>query len=192
MRSCMKRSFGLLIQTIIGGMILEGCAYQFGHGELSHRYATITVPYAEGDQKGDLTAEVIKNLSTSGAFQYVNGNSDLILTIKLIDMRDENVGFRYDRKRTGKLKKSILPTETRINALAEVLVIEAATGNIIRGPTRITASTDFDHSYYKSRNGINVFSIGQLNDIDAAREAAIRPLNRRLAERIVDYVINSW
>lgn len=177
---------------IAGGWSFSGCQYQFGRGELSERFATISVPYVEGDQEGELTSEVIKGLSTSGAFSYVNQGGDLTLKIKFIELRDENIGFRYDRNKRGKLKKSIIPTETRYTALAEVLLIESGSGQVIRGPTRITASTDFDHTYYTTRDEINVFSLGQLSDIDEARNAAMHPLNRHLAERIVDYVINSW
>jgi DNA-binding cell septation regulator SpoVG len=100
--------------------------------------------------------------------------------------------FRYDRKKTGELRKSIIPTETRVTVVAEVLLVEGGTGQIIRGPTRITASAEFDHTYYATRNEINIFSLGQLNDFDAARDAVMHPLNRNLAEKIVDYVINSW
>lgn len=57
---------------------------------------------------------------------------------------------------------------------------------------RITADAEFDHTYYTTRDRINVFSLGQLSDIDAARDAAMVPLNRALAERIVDFVMNSW
>ncbi len=182
---------GLLLVVVVG-YFLFGCQYQFGRGELSQRYATISVPYAEGDQKGELTTDVIKKLSTSGAFRYVSCGGDLILKIKLVEFREENIDFRYDRKKTGRLKKSIIPTETRVTAISEVLLIESGTGQIVRGPTQITASTDFDHTYYTTRDKMNIFSLGQLNDIDAARDAVMHPLNRYLAEQIVDYVINSW
>lgn len=175
-----------------GWLSLTGCQYQFGLGELSQRYATISIPYAEGDLKGDLTAEVIKNISSSGAFSYVNQGGELRLKIKVIDSNEENIGFRYDRHKDGKLKKNIVPTETRVSAIAEVTLIDAATGKIVRGPDRITAYAEFDHTYYTTRNEINIFSLGQLNDIDVARDAAKTPLNRALAEQIVDYVINSW
>jgi hypothetical protein len=171
---------------------LVSCCYHFGYGDLSRQYSTISIPYIEGDDKGDLTAEVIKRLSISGALRYVSSGGDLILNIKVIELRDENIGFRYDRKKRGELKKSIIPTETRLKAITEVSVKEAYSGNIIKGPTRMTASLDFDHEYYSSRHAINIFSLGQLNDIDAAHDAVIHPLNRHLAERIVDYVINSW
>jgi hypothetical protein len=190
--SPLRSKWGLYLLILAGWCNLASCHYQFGRGELAQRYATISVPYAEGDQEGDLTTQVIKNLSTSGAFRYVNTGGDLILKIKLIEVRDENIDFRYDRKKRGKLKHSIIPTETRLTVLAEVSLIESGTGQMIRGPTQITASTEFDHTYYSTRDEINVFSLGQLTDIDAAQDAAMHPLNRHLAERIVDYVINSW
>lgn len=175
-------------------LLIANCTgYQFGRGELSQRYTTLSIPYVEGDQKGELTAEVIKRISTSGAFRYVSGDrGDITLQIKLIELREDNVGFRYDRKRSGHIKKSLIPTETRVKAFVEVSVIDGHTGNVLRGPTRISGSADFDHSYYTSRHSENVFSIGQLNDMDAARDAVMHPLNQHLAERIVDYVINSW
>lgn len=174
------------------GVLISSCQYQFGRGDLSQRYATISVPYIEGDQKGELTAEVIKKFSTAGAFRYVSCGGDLIAKIKLLEFREENIGFRYDRKKNGRLKKSIIPTETRMKAIAEVIVIESGSGQTIRGPTQITASTEFDHTYYATRDEINIFSLGQLNDLDAARDAVKQPLNRHLADRIVDYIMNSW
>lgn len=171
---------------------LSSCQYHFGRGDLAERYATISIPYAEGDLRGDLTTEVIKKLSLSGAFRYVSSGGDLNLKMKVIDLSEENIGFSYDRKKCGKLKHSLIPTETRINALAEISLVEAGTGKILRGPIRIRADAEFDHTYYATRDEINVFSLGQLSDIDAARDAAMIPLNRALAERIVDYIVNSW
>ena len=182
----------LLLPLVLSVLFFSSCYYQFGHGDLSERYSTISVPYAQGDLKGDLTAEVVRKLSSSGALRYVNHGGDLTLRIKVVELSEENIGFRYDRKKSGKLKKSIIPTETRVNAFAEVSLVEAGTGKTVRGPVMITADAEFDHTYYTTRDKINVFSLGQLSDIDAACDAAMIPLNRALAERIVDFVVNSW
>lgn len=177
---------------LVCAFFLSGCSYQFGHGDFSDRYSTISIPYAEGDLRGDLTAEVIKKIGSSGAFQYVNCGGDLILQIKVMDLNEENIGYRYDRKKTGKLKHYIIPSETRMNIIAEVSLIENGSGTVLRGPEKISAFTEFDHTYYTTRGRINIFSLGQLSDIDAAREAAVIPLNRILAEKIADFVMNSW
>ena len=110
----------------------------------------------------------------------------------IIDYYLENVGFRYDRKRDDRLSHSMSPTETRVKVLAEVAVQDCCSGETVLGPARIYASVDFDHDYYYSRDGINVFSLGQVTDFDAAHDAVQSPLNRVLAQKIVDYVIHSW
>jgi len=179
------------ILLILLGFLAAGCNYQFGRGDLTQRYSTISVPYVEGDQRGDLTSEVIKKVGTSGSFRYVSCGGDLTLKIKLLDFREENINFRYDRKRTGRLKHQIIPTQTRSYAIAEIQLVEGATGKTILGPAEITASAEFDHTYYSTWHKVNIFSLGQLNDIDEARDAVMQPLNRHLAEKIVDYIVNA-
>lgn len=188
----MLRKDTFYFSGMLFGILLSGCHYEFGHNALSNDYRSISIPYAQGDATGGLTNEVIKKIASSGVFTYVQSEGDLILEIKLIELDDENIGFRYDRKNKGKLKKSIIPTETRIFAKIEVSLIDAKTREVLRGPTRINAAVDFDHSFYTSRCNENEFSLGQLNDIDAARDAAMTPLNRKLAEKVVDYVSHSW
>lgn len=191
--ACHKaRTYCQQLWIVFIALTAASCQYHFGRGELSESYSTISVPYVQGDQKGELTAEIIKKVTSSGAFRYVNEGGDLILKVKLLGVEEENIDYCYDRKRSGKRKKSIIPIETRVNAIAEVHLVNGATGRTIREPVRISANTEFDHTYYATRNDINIFSLGQINDIDAAREAAMHPLNRNLAESIVDYLINSW
>lgn len=171
---------------------MTSCNYQFGHGELASKYSTIAVPYAEGDIDGSLTAEVVKKISTSGAFRYVVSDGELLLKIKVVELKDLNIGYRYDRKRDEQLKHSIIPSESRFIIYAEVSVLDNRTNEVIRGPALIRASLDFDYDYYKIQHEANVFSLGQLNDVDSARDAARHPLNSKLAQNIVEYLVNSW
>lgn len=182
----------LVLWVALLALFLSGCNYQFGSGELASRYSTMSIPYAEGDLDGHLTAEVIKKISTSGAFRYVVSDGDLLLQIKVVEVRDQNIGYRYDRKRDEHLKHSIIPSESRLTAVVEVTVIDQFRNEAVRGPTLITASLDFDYDYYKVQHGANVFSLGQLSDVDSARDAARHPLDARLADRIVEYLVNSW
>jgi hypothetical protein len=173
-------------------ILLSGCGYRYGQGSLPLKYRTICVPYVVGDKTGDLTAALIKEISRSGAFRYKKNNADLILEVAIIDYYLENVGFRYDRKRDDDLTHSMIPTETRVKILAETAVRDVRSGEIVLGPAKIYASVDFDHDYYFSRDAVNVFSLGQLTDYDAAHDAAQSPLNKALAQKIVDYVVLSW
>jgi hypothetical protein len=168
------------------------CGYRLGSGDLSDAYHTISIPYICGDMTGLFTASLIREIGNSSPFRYVNSGGDLLLCIRLIGQRDENVGFRYDIEKSGALANWLVPTETRLWAAAEITVIEAASSMPLVGPVRVATYVDFDHEYYLSQNGVNVFSLGQLTDIREATEAAQTPLSRALAQKIVDYISNVW
>lgn len=173
-------------------LVFSSCGYQLGQGSLPSKYQTISIPYVKGDVTGELTAALVKEIARSGAFQYQRSSADLVLCVTILDSYEENVGFRYDRDKDGELTDSIIPTETRVTALAEVSVTETCSGCVVLGPARIYASVDFDHDYYFTRDAVNIFSLGQLTDVDAAHDAVHRPLNNVLVEKIVDYLIHSW
>lgn len=166
------------------------CGYRWGHGSVLDHHQSLSIPYVQGDDDGTFTAELINRFSKSGLFNYSTNEGALTLQVSLIDFRDENVGFQYDLNKEGKVRNILIPTETRRIVIAEVAVVNSL-GCTVLGPVKISADVVFDHDYYSNRNGINVFSLGQLTDIDAAQEAATIPLYRRLAQKILDYVINS-
>ncbi|MEC7839630.1 MAG: hypothetical protein VX777_06290 [Chlamydiota bacterium] len=163
-----------------------------GQGSIPNCYQTISVPYVVGDEDGSLTAAIVSEIEKNGGLAYSNGAGQLKLTVKIVDLRDQNIGFRYDRDSRDRLTDSIIPTETRLTAAAEICLIECLTGKVLIGPLIISANVDFDHDFYSSRNGINIFSLGQLTDIDAARDSVKVPLNETLAKKIVEYINESW
>jgi hypothetical protein len=168
------------------------CGYHGGQGGTLTAYRTISVPYVEGDWDGSLTAALIKQMSVSGALTYQNSGASLILKAKILDYRDDQIGYRYERNKHGKLRKVVIPDETRTTLTVEVIVVEAASGSTIMGPVRLSADVEFDHDYYSLPHHVNIFSLGQLTDIDSAFDAAQRPLNECLAKKIVDYVTSNW
>lgn len=175
-------------------LLLSGCGYQLGQGNsgLPSRYSTISVPYVKGDLDGSLTSAIIKEVVCSGAFAYQYCGGALILNVTEIEIDEDNIGFRYDLRKRGSLTKDIIPTEARITILVEVQVTEAISSTIILGPVLLSASVDYDHDYYNSRDGVNIFSLGQLSDLEAAYDAVQAPLNCAIAEKIVDYISQSW
>lgn len=177
---------------IFTALILSSCGYQFGQGGIAERYNTISVPIVQGDRDGVITAAIIRRLTESGAYEYRNCGGSLVLNVKIVEVRDQNIGFRYDRKKGGQLDNTIIPAETRLTAVAEVSAVDSCSRCAVLGPVFIRACVEFDHDYYNSRDGINVFSLGQVSDYDEAYDAAQRPLSEALATKIVDYVNESW
>lgn len=168
------------------------CGYQLGSGDLADSYHTVCIPYVQGDVMGLFTASLIREIGNSSPFHYVNTGGDLSLYVRLVGLRDENIGFRYDIEKSGALANWLVPTETRLWAAAEITLVDSVSNCILVGPVRVATSVDFDHEYYLSQNGVNVFSLGQLTDIQEARDAAQAPLSRALAQKIVDYISNVW
>jgi hypothetical protein len=179
------------IPSLLLCVCLTSCGYHLGLGNSLLTGKTLSIPYIDGDLDGLLTAAVIKEVSSSLEVSYTNGCGDVILKIAVIDFYEDNVGFRYDRKKYGQIKKYIIPIETRATLIAQVELLDSSCCRIL-GPVNIKASIDFDHDYYSSRNGVNIFSLGQLSDIDSAEDAMREPLNKALAEKIADFLNNSW
>lgn len=174
-------------------LLCSGCQYHVGQGGLDERYSTICIPYACGDEDGQLTAALVKKVSETGILQYKPGSGELTLYVKLIKCKNKNIGFRYDRvRKKDELTNTIVPAETRRTLWCELVVVETCSGMELIGPVVISASVEFDHDYYSSRDRVNIFSLGQLGDIDAAYDACLTPLYQKLAEKIVDYINNSW
>lgn len=171
---------------------LTACGYHFAPNLDSSEKETISVPYVEGDLTGELTAALVRQVSTSGIYGYSPSGGNYILAVKILDFRDQNIGFRYDQNEDNERLNTLIPSETRLGVLVEILLINGATGEICIGPARISANAEFDHNYYSSRDEQNVKSLGQLTDIDDARDAAKQPLYQSLAQKIVDYIRFAW
>lgn len=169
-------------------LMLCGCGYRPGYGAFAGKYGTVSVPYVDGDVDGGLTAALVHEVTASLGLDHRTTDGELLLVVTLLDLDDTNIGFRYEHLHGKSYKRSIIPVETRLTAIAEVSLIDANTGCSVLPTIKISASIDFDHEYNATRNDSNVFSLGQLSDADAAFDAARFPLNKRLARKIVEYI----
>lgn len=164
------------------------CGYRPGYGHNSSGFMTLSVPYVIGDDDGDLTTAIVHEIVTSSPFEHQTENGQLALIVKLIGVVDDNIGFKYEQIHGKSYKRSIIPAETRSIATAEVSLVNTATMCSVIPTVILSASIDFDHEYNATRHDSNVFSLGQLSDADSAFAAARFPLNRLLAQKIVEYI----
>lgn len=172
------------------GLLLSGCGcYKLNPILREGKAPTISIPYIQGDLDGQLTAALIREVSTSGAYTYRLDGAEWILKARIIDDTYENIGFRYDRSRKGRLKHWVIPVEMREGILIEVELLSACPMQVVQGPCNLYASIEYDHDYYTIRDGVNVFSLGQLTDIDSAEDAAKKPLYQKLAEKVVSWLL---
>lgn len=194
---CFMRSIKLRAAVVMAAVgfccTLSSCGYTFSGGRIVFADKSISIPYVEGDRFGSLTSALVKQLTGRAGLRYAPSGGDLLLKVSIIDKDDENIGFRYDHESCGKLTKYVVPVESRTTVKVEVTLLDpCSSAPPLLGPVQLSAKLDFDHEYYSSTGGANIFSLGQLTDIDGARDAVLIPLYEQLAEHIVDYILESW
>lgn len=178
------------ISILLG--LLTACGYTLNQVPDRAEAPTISIPYVEGDIDGRFTSALIREVSASGNYVYRRSGGEWILQVRIINDSYENIGFRYDRSRKDRVKHWIIPVELREGLLIEVQLISGYTQEVVKGPNRIAAQIEYDHDYYTIRDGVNIFSLGQLTDIDSAEDAAKTPLFERAAEKVVNWLIYSF
>lgn len=168
-------------------LFLTGCGYRLGRGEIVERYNSVSIPYVEGDDQGDLTTALIRSISTSGTLIYRSYCSDLLLKVCLAKPDDMNIGFTYAPD-----SNIVVSNEARLTMTATIRLIDRYTGCCVLGPCDITASLTYDFEPDLGNVNYHAFALGQLEMHNLAQDAAKPPLYTILAEKIADYINNSW
>jgi hypothetical protein len=165
----------------------------------------VAVSFISGDEQGILTAEIISALSEAGLARIASQNPQYRLQVSILQQNNETIGFRRDKQKVhGGVKKNLLASEGRRNLAAEVTFYRADTDEIAWGPYQLKADADYDYVdgdsiqdlTFFTPSGVRVpvlpFSLGQLESIESAQEAANGILYRRLAKKIVDVISSEW
>lgn len=169
-------------------LILTSCGYHLGTGSLASRYETITIPYVVGDSQGIMTKALIEKVSTQSMLHYANTDGDLLLKVCMSGPKSRNIGFRYAPKNP----KVVVANEGRLTQTATVTLVDCESNCTVLGPVEVTATFDYDFESDFGTINQHAFSLGQLEMDSLAKDAATPALYNLLAEKIVDYVNNSW
>ena len=183
------------MRAILWGFIflaLASCNYQRGSGALEIHYSSLSIPYVLGDDSGELTAELAKQLTASTTLSYVNEGGDLVLSVALVEVDQEPIGFRYDHNDEGQPTLRVVADEQRLKAVAEVSLTETATGKVLFGPSRVSAYVDYDLDPDQTQSSQLTLSMGQLDSASAAQDTARRPLYHALAQNILVHITQVW
>ncbi len=184
-------------------LLFTSCGYNLGRSQ-SLKNPSITVPYVEKDVSGYFTSELIQELSYSSNLRYKYSDGDYILCVKIIDSNTSQIGYKYDRNNENIRQNNLRATEGRQKVTARVELIDKASQSVKFGPFDISASYDFDYVDPDSLNDLSfidasgnrktvlAFSLGQLESIESAKQAALRPLYHKLAKKIVDAISTYW
>ena len=178
--------------------LLAGCGYHWQAPSLEGK-PTLSIPLITGDEEGCLTAELIRAFHRSGLVAVCREGGDYRLHVSLLKQDVTTIGFRRDIERiSGKPKKYLIASEARKSLTLEVFFYEGTTDRIAFGPYLITSDADFDYIMGDSLEDLVFstpsdplvvvlpFSLGQLEPMESAQEAANKPLYTHLSQKIVD------
>jgi hypothetical protein len=167
--------------------------------EISNK--SINIPFVRGDTDGILTEALVFQLTASGLVAYKQSNADYKLHVNVLNVENDKIGYRKDRQPDGCYRKNLMPVEGRERVSVECYLTSSLTGETVWGPRIISADVDYDYVDQDSlkdlsfidkegqRQTILSYSLGQLESIPCAQEAALRPLSMKLAKNIVNALI---
>lgn len=164
------------------------CGYKWGHDGSLPEHSKVYIPFVKGDVYGELTAALIQEISQSGVFVYSTYEADYDLEVEIYGIQESNIGFRYEIDKDQIRTNLLIPCEGRLLIEVFVKVICNETGELVCEPLKFFETLDFDHDYYFSHRSTTTESLGQLTEVEEAHDIALRPLYRRLAKRVIDYL----
>ncbi len=186
------------MKRLLSLLLLCSCGYHFTDDD---KKISVEVPYVRGDFEGMLTGHLIRELETSGEYEYTSRSGDQILKVSIAGDGSEIIGWKHDRKvKSGKVEHNLIAVENRRTITADVTLIDTLSEKILLGPISVVAWADYDYSDVNSlrqlsffpkpgkRVSVFDFSMGQLDSVEGAQDDAITPLYRELARKIVDAI----
>ena len=172
---------------------LQGCGYRSTlQSNALSSYHSISVPYIEGDNEGYITSQVIEALCSSGAWKYRTYQGELVLKVKILGTKVEDVGYDRSFNANNQVERWMVPNERLLSILAEVQVLDSSTHKVVFGPKAVSANVKFDFDPEYNEDNLVPFSLAQYNFVENAERSAKTPLNAKLAKNIVDALINDW
>ena len=189
----------LLWISLLG--LLTCCGYRWTSEQ---NPVTVFVPFVIGDEDGSLTQEIMWALSRSGLVRIEGRQAEVRIEVQIVESKNDTIGFRRDPQLVkGKVSKNLLASEARKTMTLEVCIFRQGEQSPFLGPIRISADADYDYvdgdsfedlAFTDSSGKIVTvlpFSLGQLESIESAQEAATRPIYRKLGQKLADFLVGS-
>lgn len=172
----------------------SSCGYHFV--TKSSISSTLSIPYIEGDLDGELTNIVIQKITALGYSILSSENSDFIIQARIKSDRVDPIGFQFDPN--CKENKRVITNENRRTLLLEFSILSTKTKEKFLGPYFIKESIDYDFqddypcqdSTVNQQSYLN-FSLGQLDNREAAFSASANPLFHKTANRMAETIFSA-
>lgn len=166
----------------------------------------ISIPYIEGDKHGIFTSELIRGINQATSLRYSNTDGDVLLKVAIVEVGNEQIGYRRDSMEdNGEFKEYLRAVEGRRIMKVKASLVDPMSCKEVWGPYEFSSDGDYDYvnedslqdlAFIDPTTGLLTtvlqFSLGQLEPIDNAQDAAMNPLYRKLSQKIVDAISAGW
>lgn len=193
------------VRLFLFSLLTVGCGYRWQPDFPTESPPVVAIPFIVGDEDGMLTAEIVRTITASGLAQVHSSSPDFRLVVHIKNVQNQTIGYRRDPQKVhGKVRKNVLASEGRKTVFVEAVLYRIHSDEIVYGPYEISADADYDYIDGDSIQDLTFtdaagvtqtvlpFSLGQLEPIESAQEAASRPLYCSLAQKIVDAIFSEW
>lgn len=167
--------------------LTSGCGYRFVSKPTIS--STFYIPYIEGDLEGNLTHILIQKITALGYPISPSETSDYIIQGRVKSDKVDPIGFQYDPK--YKEDKRVIANENRRTLELEFSIFCGKTGVKLLGPYFVKESIDYDflddylcESTIENQQPYLNFSLGQLDNREAAFSACADPLFHKVTDKI--------
>lgn len=181
------------IIIIVLCFLSSGCGYHFiSKPNISY---TLYIPYIEGDLNGDLTNILIQKITALGYCISRSESSDFIIQGRVKSDRVDPIGFQFDPK--YKENKRVIANENRRTLELEFSILSGKTRDKLLGPYFVKEFIDYDflddylcQDNIQNQQSYLNFSLGQLDNREAAFSACADPLFHKVTDRMSKIVFS--
>ncbi|MFZ4099086.1 MAG: hypothetical protein ACOYKZ_02005 [Chlamydiia bacterium] len=184
---------------LLGGMLFTCVSCGYRSEALDSPRATIAIPFIRGDRDGSLTAALSEAALLQGF--RLDRAAPVVLDVEIPPFDTVDIGRIYERTCCGQLTQISVPNEARLSVTATIRGCDR-NGRTLFGPFQVRSEINYDFQSDLSQNmtfcahGITYetlrFGRGQLDFFGAAQDAAVTPLEQKLAVRMMEAVRVAW
>ncbi len=179
-------------------ILFTSCGYQFNVDPP----VTFQIRPIPGDHDRAFQGELVAAIAASSGFQYTPYGADVEIAIQFDRLKTEHCDYRYQTEDGSEaIIDRLSPVGAKHEAVVTCTVLRRSSGQLLLSgqPFRQEFSFDFvdDRSYqdlaFTEFSGQSTttlqYSLGQLGAEDDAAKSALRPLFKKIAEKVASYLL---
>jgi len=186
------------IKAVLALILLTGCGYQVGVAPP----VTFQIGSIPGDHDRSFQSELIAAIAASSGFQYMPFGADIEINMTVDRLKTEHHDYRYQTEDgSGAVIDRLSPIGAKHQAVVTCQVLRRSSGQPLLTAQPFRQELNFDFVDFRSYQDLAFnefsgqqattlqYSLGQLGAEDDAAKSALRPLFKKVAEKVASYLL---